>query len=211
MGKIILIVGTTGVGKTSLVRALAQKVNFKLCLEQHIDRPFQALFKYNPQYSLANQIDYLLLRAEQEHALRLSPDVGLVDGGLDLDFHGFTRLFHFRGMLSDAEFDLCKRLYEFCRSQLPMPELIIRLMASPDIIRERLSKRNRINIANIDDASLLDSFLDQWLITIPSEKIISLEVSEFSESFVEIMPSLMNRLTSILRLDAGTYDTGYIP
>ena len=64
MGKLIAIIGPSGVGKTALVRALTRQGNFVTALEQHKERLLQALFKGNPRYGLANQIDYFLLRAE---------------------------------------------------------------------------------------------------------------------------------------------------
>src|SRR5829696_9123855 len=103
MSKLISIVGASGVGKTAFVNALGQTGKFAIAYEPHVERPFQALFKKDVRYALANQIDYLLLRAEQERALRSSQKVGLMDGGLDLDFHGFTRLFHNRGLLADPQ------------------------------------------------------------------------------------------------------------
>ena len=115
MSKLISIVGASGVGKTSLVRALHARGGFALGLESHAERPFQALFKRDPRYALANQFDYLLFRAEQERALRADPLPALTDGGLDLDFYGFTRLFHARGWLSDPEFDLLRGFYAFVR------------------------------------------------------------------------------------------------
>ncbi|HKJ39113.1 MAG TPA: hypothetical protein VJ972_10075, partial [Anaerolineales bacterium] len=93
MIKLITIIGPSGVGKTSLVHALARTENFATAYEQHTERPFQQLAKQDPKYIFANQMDYLILRAEQEKELRASPKTGLMDGGLDLDFHGFTRLF----------------------------------------------------------------------------------------------------------------------
>ena len=45
MGKLIAVIGPSGVGKTTLVRSLAQKGNFLTALEGHDERPFQALFK----------------------------------------------------------------------------------------------------------------------------------------------------------------------
>ncbi len=105
MEKLIEIVGASGVGKTTLVNALSHKAQFATAYEGHAERPFQALFagsasgkgRHDKRYGLANQMDYLLLRAEQERKLRASPLNGLMDGGLDLDYHGFTRLFHARG------------------------------------------------------------------------------------------------------------------
>src|SRR5215212_11777717 len=101
MSKLIAIVGASGVGKTALVSALAKSAAFETAYEQHAERPFQNLFKNDSRYALANQIDYFLLRAQQEKSLRASPQIGLIDGGLDLDFYGFTRLFHCRGLLTD--------------------------------------------------------------------------------------------------------------
>ena len=177
MSKLITVVGPSGVGKTSLVRALAGTGAFQTALEEHAERPFQALFKNDARYALANQVDYLLRCAEQEKELRASPRMGLMDGGLDLDYHGFTRLFHRRGFLNDPELDLCRRVYDLIRETLPPPELIVRLCADPQTVAERLSRRERINVARAEDTLLFDSLLDEWLASIPPERLLALDVS----------------------------------
>jgi deoxyadenosine/deoxycytidine kinase len=179
MGRLMAVVGASGTGKTAFVRALAKAYPFETAYEGHAERPFQALFKQDARYALANQVDYLLLRAEQEKALRALPaaQIGLIDGGLDLDFHGFTRLFHSRGLLTDPEFDLCRRVYGFLRETLPPPELILRLCADEGTIAKRLSARDRINIASAEDTSLFNLFLDEWLASIPSDHVVELDVS----------------------------------
>ena len=177
MGKIIAVVGASGVGKTALVHALARAHPFETAYEEHAERPFQALFKQDPRYALANQIDYLLRCAEQEKQLRLSPRIGLTDGGLDLDFHGFTRLFHSRGMLTDPELELCRRIYQMLREQMPSPELIVRLCADEATIARRLARRDRINVARSQDTALFNSFIDEWLRHHPPERVLELDVS----------------------------------
>jgi len=178
MNILIAIVGASGVGKTTFQQALAKSKGFVTAYEQHIERPFQALFKLDKRFALANQIDYLLMRAEQEKELRAASQIGLIDGGLDLDFHGFTRLFHSRNLLSDPEFDLCRRLYAFIRETLPPPEVIIRLYADVETVAGRLSARDRINIASAEDTALFNSHLDEWLASIPAHKVLTLDVSK---------------------------------
>ena len=194
MGKLIAVIGASGFGKTALVHALATAYPFEIAYEQHAERPFQALFKNDSRYALANQIDYLLLRAEQEKALRASPHIGLIDGGLDLDFHGFTRLFHSRCLLTDPEFDLCRRVYTFIREALPRPELLIRLQADEGTVTSRLSTRDRINIARAEDTALFDSFLDEWLASIPSDQILELDVTNETLEYEQSVKIVLERI-----------------
>lgn len=177
MSQLISIVGASGVGKTALVQALAKTNNFQTAYEQHVERPFQALFKQDKSFALANQMDYLLLRAEQEKELRAGTLIGLTDGGLDLDFHGFTRLFLSRHLLSQPEFDLCRRLYTHIRETLPQPELIVRLHADVETVNSRMGSRKRINIASAEDTELFNSLLDEWLRDVPSKQKLELDVS----------------------------------
>ena len=191
MGELITIIGPSGVGKTALVHALAKAGNFATAFEQHAERPFQALFKQDARYGLANQIDYFLLRAEQERTLRAAPQMGLIDGGLDLDYHGFARLFHSRGLLTDPELDLCRRLYETLRSLMPLPELIVRLRADQETVAGRLSARDRINVASAEDFALFESFMDEWLAALDPIHILEVDVTENDPKYTQLVPSLL--------------------
>jgi deoxyadenosine/deoxycytidine kinase len=194
MNKLIAVIGASGVGKTTFVQALARSYPFAAAYEQHAERPFQASFKKDGRYAFANQMDYLVLRAEQEQSLRACDKIGLIDGGLDLDFHGFTRLFHRRGMLTDAEFDLCRRLYDLFRAAWPYPELIVRLHADEITVAARLATRTRINIARSADTALFNSFLDEWLKSIPASRILELDVSNETAEYQNSVEVILNTI-----------------
>ena len=197
MNKIFTVIGPSGVGKTSLVTALAKTGQFTTAYEQHATRPFQKLAKENPRYTLANQMDYLLLRAEQEKELRSSPRIGLMDGGLDLDFHGFTRLFLSRNLLSQNEYDLCRRFYLLTRELLPPPELIVRLKADEETVAGRLSGRKRINIAKVEDNALFESYVNEWLASIPSNQILEIDVSKETLDYTQSVSSILDTINKI--------------
>jgi deoxyadenosine/deoxycytidine kinase len=194
MGKLVAVVGVTGAGKTTLVRALCRKGNFNIGLEQHAERPFQSLFNADPRFALANQIDYLLQRTKQESQLRQSSKVSLVDGGLDLDFHGFTRLFYARGLLNRDEYFLCQDFYSFLRSIFPHPELIIRLLADHNVISNRLAARERINIARAIDLEQFERFLDEWLATMEPDIILNVDTSGDDLDYSRTIPVIMGKM-----------------
>ncbi len=182
MGKLIAVIGNTAAGKTTLVERLAAAAPFVTGLEQHVERPFQQALAdelragRGRHYALANQIDYLLLRAEQEQAIRAQPGIGLVDGGLDEDFFVFTRGFHAVGHLGESEFALCERLYRLIRSLQPEPDLFVLLDAPVAVLADRLARRNRtVEIATSADLDVLQRFVEEWIDRMPAERLIVID------------------------------------
>ncbi len=187
MGKLIAVIGNTAAGKTTLVAALAAAAPFVTGLEQHAERPFQQAFAADlaaggadrHRYALANQIDYLLLRAEQEQAIRRQPGIGLVDGGLDEDFFVFSRHFHAAGYLTATEFALCERFYRYVRTVQPPPDLFIHLAAPLDLLRTRFLQRSRaVEIAAAADLAGLQQQVDDWVASIDPARVLVVDAAQ---------------------------------
>ena len=182
MGKLVSVIGNVASGKTTLTRILAEQSRFVPYYEQHEGMLFQSLFAENPQkYGLPNQVDYFLFRANQEHIIRSVDQVGLTDGGLDLDFYLFARLFHQKGYLDAHEFALCERLYTTLRAALPAPDVVIHLQAPLILLEERWRQRaTKIDaeISTISDLPVLQVFLDEYLKNIEPQRIINVNAAE---------------------------------
>lgn len=195
MGRLIALLGNTGAGKSTLAGALQRYAGFSAAFETHQERPFQALFKQDPHYGFHNQVDYLLLRAEQEEALRRQRAIGVLDGGLDMDFHVFTKLFRRKGWLSQAEFDLLERLYATLRRFLPPPDLFVYLQADLSVIAERFRRRARpLEIATLADLETINELLEAWVNTMEPNRLLRLDVSQVSADYREVVPLILARL-----------------
>ena len=199
MGRVIAVVGNSGTGKTTLVRALAQSGDYFTGLESHVERPYQALFARDLQgYALPNQLDYLLYRAEQEQEIRRQPLPGLQDGGLDFDFQVFTRYFYRQGYLDAAGFGLCTRLYGMLRSLLPPPDLLVYLQAPPEIAAERMRIRSRgLEIARADDLLALQALLESWLAE-TSLPVVRVDASVEDPGYTDCLPDLMRAINALV-------------
>jgi len=194
MGKLITIVGNSGVGKTTFTRELCRAGSFATRLEQHLERPFQVQFSQDlHRFALANQIDYLLLRADQELNIRQGENIGVLDGGLDQDFFVFTRLFYSRGYLTEDEYKLCENLYRFFRVILPPPDMIIRLVAPIEMVAERYTRRSRrLEIARIEDLKELEKLLDDWLDKVTATPLLIVDASHDDPGYTQVLDEVVS-------------------
>ncbi len=199
MGKLIAVVGNSGVGKTTFVRNLCRTVEFTTGLEQHEVRPFQELFSLDHErYALANQIDYMLIRADQEIDIRKGKITGVQDGGLDQDFFVFTKLFYLKGYLTDNEYVLCERFYLVLRERLPPPDLMIWMRAPLDKIAERYNQRNRsLGIARIEDMKIMESLLEDWLGENGASPLFVLDSEAEDRRYAKAIPKVIDLIQSL--------------
>lgn len=136
----IAIEGPIGVGKTALARRLAESLGADLVLEEVEENPFvERFYRDGRSAALPAQMFFLFARARQIGELR---QADLFSSVRISDFL-FSRDRLFAELNLDAEeLKLYDQVSENLAVDAPIPDLVIYLQASVDVIMQRLALRN---------------------------------------------------------------------
>jgi deoxyguanosine kinase len=135
----IAVEGVIGVGKTTLARMLAQKLDAELVLEAADENPFLPQFYKDPRrFAFQTQVFFLLSRyhqlgqlaARDLFAQRIVCDYLFEKDGLFASVN-----------LHEAELLLYEKISPLLSERLPKPELVIYLQAHTDVLIDRIRKR----------------------------------------------------------------------
>jgi len=137
----IAIEGVIGVGKTTLARLLKPVFETDLLLEVFEENPFLVDFYGDRErYAFQTQIFFLLSRYHQQHAIEdlLKPDTNLL---ADYTFKK-DALFASINLRGD-ELDTYYEVHNALAEKIPLPDLIVYLRASTDVLMQRITHRDR--------------------------------------------------------------------
>ncbi|MBG7609298.1 MAG: deoxynucleoside kinase [Anaerolineae bacterium] len=137
----IAIEGVIGVGKTTLARLLKPVFEADLLLEVFEENPFLADFYGDRQrYAFQTQIFFLLSRYHQQRAVvdTLTPDTKLL---ADYTFKK-DALFASINLAGD-ELDTYYEVHNALAEKIPLPDLVIYLRASTNVLMQRITHRDR--------------------------------------------------------------------
>jgi len=132
----IAVEGPIRVGKSTLAQVLGERLAAQRVIEPE-DNPFlKAFYEGTPGAAFQAQLAFLIRRFEQLSALDLGPRSNKTIVA-DYIFELFACL-----NLNDQELDTYNRYFNNFREQLPTPDLVIYLQATPDVLKKRLKKKN---------------------------------------------------------------------
>src|SRR5438045_8699870 len=131
----IAVEGPIRVGKTTLANIIADRLNAQRVIEPE-DNPFlRAFYEGERGAGFQAQFAFLVRRFEQLQRLEVGPSsrkTVVADYIFEKD-----KIFAYIN-LSDAELEIYNRYYQYFREQVPTPDLVIYLQASPDVDTNRL-------------------------------------------------------------------------
>ncbi|MGH9416148.1 MAG: deoxynucleoside kinase [Terriglobales bacterium] len=138
----IAIEGPVRVGKSSLARLLADHAHARLLLEPEDNPHLEAFYAGVPGAAFRAQMQFLQARYRQLAPLAAELAVAPPASMLVADYiFEKDKIFAYIN-LSDAELAVYNQYYELLRTQIPPPDLVIYLQATPDVLRQRLARKN---------------------------------------------------------------------
>jgi deoxyguanosine kinase len=144
--RFIAVEGPLRVGKSTLAQILAESLRARRVVEPE-DNPFlDRFYQAQPGMGFATQLWFLMERFEQMRQLTDFEVPVISDYLFEKD-----KLFAYVN-LSDAELSLYKRYYTMFREQVPTPDLVIYLQATPDVLKQRLKRKGVAGERAISDA-----------------------------------------------------------
>ena len=144
----IALEGPIRVGKSTLANIIADRLNAQRVIEPE-ENPFLASF-YEGERGAAFQTQFAFMIRRFEQLQRL--EVGGSSQKLVVADYIFEKdkIFAYIN-LSDQELEIYNRYYHHFRDQLPVPDLVIYLQASPEILKKRLRKKGSHSEVSVSD------------------------------------------------------------
>lgn len=150
----IAVEGPIGVGKTTLVHRLAERLDARIVLEAFEDNPFLGQFYQDrDRWAFPTQIFFLMSRFKQQQEL-MQPD--LFRPNLLADYHLFKDRIFAELTLADQELALYERVYRSLATQILKPDVVVCLNAPLPTLLARIARRGREIERNMDPGYLRD-------------------------------------------------------
>jgi deoxyguanosine kinase len=144
----IAVEGPIRVGKSTLANIIADRLNAQRVIEPENNPFLRAFYEGERGAAFRAQFAFLIRRFEQLQRLETganSQKTVVADYILEKD-----KIFAYIN-LTDVELEIYNRYYHYFREQLPIPDLVIYLQASPEVLKKRLRKKNAPAEVSVSD------------------------------------------------------------
>jgi len=165
LGKIIVLAGNVGAGKSTIAGAIAEGLGYKIHFESVSDNPFLEDFYYDQKrwsYHLQTYFlyhRYCSLKSAEEN------ESTVFDRSIYEDKEIFARNLFETGKMSDREFKAYVTMFDSMIEYLKKPDLLVYIDADVDTILARIRRRGRQMETAVPIAywEQLDKLYSSWI------------------------------------------------
>jgi deoxyadenosine/deoxycytidine kinase len=144
MKKFVAVAGNIGVGKSTLVKMICDRMDWDPFYEPVTENPYLADFYQNMSaWAFHSQVFFLAHRLRLHFDLAQNPNSVVQDRSVYEDAEIFARNLYQQGNIHERDYRTYRDLYETAVQFLPPPDLVIYLRASVPTLLNRIDSRGR--------------------------------------------------------------------
>lgn len=182
MKRFVAVAGNIGVGKSTLVTMLSERLGWQPFYEPVSENPYLADFYQDMQsWAFHSQIFFLTRRLRAHRQLLDHPTSVIQDRSVYEDAEVFAHNLFRQGQIDERDYNSYRELYQVLTEFLPPPDLVIYLRASVATLLDRIQLRGRDYERQIapDYLKQLNQLYDAWIarfglcpvLTVPSDDL----------------------------------------
>ena len=198
----ITIAGNIGVGKSTLVQLLSERMGWEPVFEAVAENPYLADFYQDMQrWAFQSQIFFLSRRVQQHHTLLQQSNSIIQDRSVYEDAEIFARNLYEQKDMSERDWTCYLDLYRTLTSLLQPPDLVIYLKASVTTLRRRIHQRGRSYEQEIaeDYLSRINKLYDEWANNFSHSPVLIIDTNnlnyvQYEEHLEQIWQKIEHRL-----------------
>lgn len=182
MKKFVAVAGNIGVGKSTLVSLLCNRLGWQPFFEPVGENPYLADFYRDMRaFAFQSQIFFLTRRLHSHRQLLDHPTSAIQDRCVYEDAEVFAQNLFLQGLMDERDYLSYHELYRVLSEFLPPPDLVVYLRASVETLQTRISHRGRDYERTITPEYLgqLSNLYEDWIanfslcpvLTVPADQL----------------------------------------
>lgn len=166
MKKFVAVAGNIGVGKSTLVAMLCDRLGWQPFYEPETENPYLADFYMDMRsWAFHSQIFFLTHRLRAQRQLIDHPTSVIQDRSVYEDAQVFAQNLYKQGFIAERDYATYCELYGILCEFVPPPDLVVYLRASVSTLTQRISNRGRDYERQITPKYLaqLNELYEDWI------------------------------------------------
>ncbi|AEX84615.1 deoxycytidine kinase [Marinitoga sp. 1135] len=205
MGKMIVLAGNVGAGKSTFTRVLSERLGFTPYYESVADNPFlEDFYKDQKKWSYHLQTFFLFHRFNSIKDIIDSGTDAILDRSIYEDAEIFAKNLYLTGKMSEREYKTYTQIFYTMLEFLKKPDLLIYIKTSVDTVVKRIAKRGREMEMQvpIEYWQQLDNLYKDWIDNYDESKIYVVDGDEIDiVENPEYIDKIVNDINEILNIN----------
>lgn len=204
---VIAIAGTVGVGKSTLTKKLAQRLDFKTSFEVVEENPYlEKYYQDFERYGFHLQTFFLAERFKAQKKIFEYGGGYVQDRTIYEDLEIFAKMNYDIGNMNDDDYQTYRDLFEAMvySPYFNDPDIVIYLESDLDSILTRINDRGREMEMKTDQAywQELHKRYHNWINSFNSTRLLRININEYDVDDEESIDQLLNKIDRILSVKA---------